>query len=120
MSGGSESRFPSTMRLKRRKDFDRAFREGATWKGPCFSLHVLAQDDGKRLGIVVSRKWGTAVARNRVKRVLREAFRRNARRLPNVAVVVRPLPACRSETVDSLGRLLVDAVNETVGREVTR
>ena len=88
MSGGGENRFSSTMRLKRRKDFDRVFREGATWKGSCFSLHVLAQDEGKRLGIVVSRKWGTAVERNRMKRILREAFRQNVRRLPNVAIVV--------------------------------
>jgi len=119
MSGGGASRFPSSMRVKRRKDFDRIYREGSTWKGRCFSLHVLACVDGKRMGIVISRKWGNAVKRNRMKRLLREAFRLNAHRLPNAAIIVRPTTACRDETVESLARRLVAAVNETVGREVS-
>lgn len=120
MSGGGESRFPPTMRLKRRRDFERVYREGTVWKGPCFSLHVLAQDEAKRLGIVIPRQWGKAVARNRMKRMLREAFRRNAACLPNVSIIVKPAPRCRETTVDALGRLLVAALTEIVGREVSR
>jgi ribonuclease P protein component len=119
MPSGGESRFPSTMRLKRRKDFERVYRQGTIWKGPSFSLHVLTRGDGKQLGIVIPRKWGSAVERNRVKRLLREAFRRNAHRLPSVALIVKPAPGCRNETVEALGQHLVDAVNETVEREVS-
>lgn len=35
-----------------------------------------------RLGITVTRKVGNAVERNRIKRLVREVFRRNHRRLP--------------------------------------
>lgn len=54
-------------------------------------------DDGesaeRRLGLAVSRKVGGAVERNRVKRVLREAFARESSRLPDgtdAVVIARP------------------------------
>ena len=118
MSGGGESRFPPTMRLKRRSDFGRVYREGVPWKGRAFTLHVLARADGKRLGIRIFRTWGSAVERNRMKRKLREAFRQVAAELPDADIIVKPTVAGRDASVSSLGRMLVDAVHEAVGREV--
>jgi len=121
MSGGGESRFPPTMRLKRQRDFRQVYRDGRVWKGSPFTLHVLVQDGEKRLGIVIPRRWGNAVQRNRMKRVLREAFRRNAARISDVAIIAKPAPAARSASIDDLGEALVAAVEEIVGRrEVSR
>lgn len=51
-----------------------------------FVAFVLRRSDGcLRLGVVASRRVGGAVARNRAKRMLREAFRRGTR--------LRPVPA---------------------------
>ena len=43
---------------------------------------VSDQPGATRLGITVTRKVGNAVARNRIKRMVREVFRQNRERLP--------------------------------------
>jgi ribonuclease P protein component len=105
------------MRLKRHGDILRVFRNGRVETGTCLALHVLPSDAGPRLGIVVSRRYGSAVERNLAKRRIREAFRRCARELPKVDIVVRPQAGCRESTVDALERLLRDSVRQSMNRE---
>lgn len=72
-------------RLSRSADFDRVFRQGRSHAGRDLVLYVFPrgeEDSEPRLGLSVSRKVGGAVERNRVKRVLREAFALESPRLP--------------------------------------
>ncbi len=75
---------PGRMRLSRSADFDRVFRQGRSHAGREFVLYVFprGEADEPRLGLSVSRKVGGAVERNRVKRLLREAFALEGGRLP--------------------------------------
>ena len=76
MSGVPES-FPKEARLTRRSEFLQLSRRGRKFYTPHFIIIRRDNDHlGKRLGVTVSSKVGNAVVRNRVKRGLREFFRR--------------------------------------------
>jgi ribonuclease P protein component len=65
------------MRLRRPEDFQRVRSAGRSWAHPLFIL-ALSPNEGMhtRIGLSASRRVGNAVARNRARRLLREAMRR--------------------------------------------
>lgn len=71
-------------RLKRREDFKRTQDGGRKHHSKHFLVIVLERgDDGPpRIGITVTKKIGNAPERNRVKRLVREVFRRERARFP--------------------------------------
>lgn len=68
-------------RLKRRADFERVQSRGRKVHSARFLFLVLPREGeaaaSTRLGLTVTRKVANAVGRNRIKRVLREVFRKN-------------------------------------------
>jgi len=68
---------PKENRLKKRKDFERVFKEGKGFKENFLFLKILENDLNKaRFGFIVSRKVSKkATLRNKIKRKLREAVR---------------------------------------------
>ena len=69
-------------RLASDGDFRRVRSEGRSWPHPFVVLYVSANGGPRsRLGVVASKRLGTAVTRNRVKRRIREIVRRRLGRL---------------------------------------
>src|ERR671938_748171 len=84
-------------RLSRSGEFERVYREGRSHASRHLVVYAFprAEDDDAdpRLGVSVGRKLGGAVERNRMKRLLREAFWAAAPDLPpghDFVLVARP------------------------------
>ncbi len=86
------ARFPHRRHLLRRVDFDRVYRQGQRhFSGHMTFFYVRSEAGFARVGFTVGRALGGAVARNRIRRRLREAVRlRLAQLAAPVDVVINP------------------------------
>lgn len=82
--------FPASRRVLRKADFDTAFRQGRRLGDPLLSLVLRPNGLGHpRLGVALAAKVvGNAVARNRLRRIIRDSFRLAQHRLPAADLVV--------------------------------
>ena len=65
-------------RLKKTVEFQTTYTQGRSFAGRYIVLYVLKRaEPGKKVGIAAGKRLGKAHIRNRVKRLLREAYRLN-------------------------------------------
>ena len=78
MATARDLRFPKSRRLKLPSEFERVRKEGRAERGKLLIVSVLAAQDRHRLraGFVTSKRVGSAVVRNRIRRRLREIVRK--------------------------------------------
>ena len=76
--GTRPERLRRTERIRRRPEFERTYDTGIRIHGRFMMLFVVPNGGtGPRLGVAATRKLGSAVERNRAKRLAREMFRRH-------------------------------------------
>ena len=94
-SAAAGARRPKRGRLSRSAEFERVYRSSTSHGNRFLVLYAFPREDDKgvRLGLTVPRQVGGAVERNRVKRLLREAFDREGAAIPaNQDVVIKARP----------------------------
>ena len=62
------------LRLKKQADFQKLFKQGKRAFSPSLTM-VYRASEATRMGISIGKKHGKSVQRNRIKRLIREAFR---------------------------------------------
>ncbi|MFT3807899.1 ribonuclease P protein component [Arenimonas sp.] len=88
-------RFPRRAHLRASAEFQAVFGEGKRVSGACFRLQVrfFAEADQARLGLTISKRVSkSAVERNRLRRQMREVFRRLRPHLPPADYVLTAKP----------------------------
>ncbi len=106
--------FPKSNRLRKRPDFRRVQGQGKRFRTPRLLVMVQpSKGPSSRFGLTVSRKVGNAVTRNRVKRWLREAIRKNHHRVEGCVDVVF---IARREAADAGLSVLSEEVIDVFGR----
>ena len=108
--------FPKGFRLTKAAEFRRVYQEGKVIRSDAFVLFYIMTEGEKpaRIGITVPRRFGKAVRRNRIKRLIRESFRLLHPTLKsNVDIVVNVRSAAdgmtQEEVMSELGYLLSKA-----------
>jgi ribonuclease P protein component len=89
VTDSSSARFPAERRLRRRAEYRTVYDRGQRISGHHLVLFALEQKRGHpRLGITATRRVGSAVQRNRARRLVREAFRRHQHEMASWDIVV--------------------------------
>jgi ribonuclease P protein component len=91
---------PARLRLRRKSDFDAAYARGRRFADGFFTVTASNNELGApRLGMAVAvRTAGGAVARNRIRRIIRESFRLHQHELPPLDLVVGVRPRAAAES----------------------
>lgn len=112
-------RFRRHQRVRHRRDFERIYREGSRARGEVLVAVVIENGlPHARLGLSVGKAiWKSAVKRNRVRRIFREAFRLSQHELPpGIDVVLIPARKALEPELEATRRELVAMAHKALRR----
>lgn len=109
-------KLPARRRIKESREFNRIKLNGKRFGFGCLVLNWITGNHPAtpRLGVIVSRKVGNAVVRNRTKRRLREVFRKHQHALPSdLQLVLVARPSIAGKLFDAVETDFLEAAKRT-------
>ncbi|NLS45259.1 MAG: ribonuclease P protein component [Firmicutes bacterium] len=110
-----------TQRLRKNEEFRRVFDSGKSFVGR--NLVIYTYENGfsyNRVGVTVSRKFGGAVERNQLKRILREAWRNQKGKLQKgFDLVIVPRMKAKAASFQEISRELQQLLERSDILEIT-
>jgi ribonuclease P protein component len=105
-------------RLRKRREFEECYASGVRISGRLLQVFLRADSGPPRIGISAPRRLGGATARNRLRRRVRELFRRNRELFGDkgVALVVHVRPPAARAPFEDLAREYRDTVARALRR----
>ena len=104
----SKSLFRRKDRIKKRSEISQLFKNGQRWD--CISYNIIFKNNDlgyDRIAIILTRKIGNAVVRNRIKRIFREIFRkRKEKKPPFYDVLIQPRPGFKAKENEKIEKCL--------------
>lgn len=87
---GNNLGLPKSARVKQQREFELVRSKGRRLTSGCLIANwlILPTETRSRLGVITSRRVGSATVRNRARRLLRETFRRHQHELQSPAAIV--------------------------------
>ncbi len=118
MMAESPSRaLPREAIVRHKRDFQSVFATKQACRVGPFVAHAGPNEAGRpRLGLAVPRAVGSAPQRNRIKRLLREAFRHVQHQLPNTLDLVLVVRPHEPQTPQDYAELLISAAEQLASR----
>lgn len=82
-----DQRLPKTEIIRKQDEFDEIFQEGKRWTGSCVQIFYIEKGT-RKTGFCVPKRLGKAVKRNRIKRLMREVYRRHRSEMRPLRIVM--------------------------------
>ncbi|MBP3433704.1 MAG: ribonuclease P protein component [Clostridia bacterium] len=90
-------------RLKKQADFQKLFQKGKRAFSPSLTM-IYRPSDKTTMGISIGKRHGKSVQRNRIKRLLREAFRLTADQMKGSYAIVLIPKVCEKYSFETFKR----------------
>ncbi len=110
--------FPKSSRLLTNKQFKAVLARRLCASDGLLKVFITENDcDHPRLGVSVGKSCGNAVIRNRLKRLIREAFRKNQHQIPSeidYLVIIDPNFAELSNSAENIKKLAFEDIEHSL------